>query len=182
MKSLTRWIPLLALVPSLAMAWPWSMDMANQISVKPQEGPDAVRPFPVNSVPMTGTPTTPYVHDAETAMNLPNPNPPTAKSVAYGREMFKIYCVPCHGDSGTGDGLVGEKLIVRPFDLTAPRVQKEVPEGYIWGHITFGGALMPSYGNDMSPSERWDVVNYVRHGLLTDPTAKKRDMTTTDNK
>lgn len=171
-KSL-RWIPLIALVPSMAMAWPWSKDMANQISVKPQEGPDAIIPFPQRSVPVQGTQTTPYVHDADAAMKLANPVSPTPKSIANGRELFKIYCVPCHGDSGTGDGLVGQKLIVRPFDLTAERVQKEVPEGYIWGHITFGGALMPSYGNDMYPSERWDVVNYVRHGLLTDPTAKK---------
>lgn len=171
-KSL-RWIPLIALIPSMAMAWPWSKDMANQISVKPQEGPDAIIPFPQRSVPTQGTQTTPYVHDGDAAMKLANPVPPTPKSIANGRELFKIYCVPCHGNSGTGDGLVGQKLIVRPFDLTAERVQKEVPEGYIWGHITFGGALMPSYGNDMYPSERWDVVNYVRHGLLTDPTATK---------
>ncbi len=173
MIKLLRWIPLIALVPSMAMAWPWSKDMANQISVKPQEGPDAIIPFPQRSVPAQGTQTTPYVHDADAAMKLANPVPATPKSIANGRELFKIYCVPCHGNSGTGDGLVGQKLIVRPFDLTAERVQKEVPEGYIWGHITFGGALMPSYGNDMYPSERWDVVNYVRHGLLTDPTATK---------
>ncbi len=160
-----RWIALLALIPSLAMAWPWSKDMANQISIKPQEGPDATRPFPQRSVPMDGTKTTPYVHDHDTAMKLPNPNPATPESIARGKSMFKIYCVPCHGDSGTGDGLVGAKLIVRPFDLTADRVQKEMPEGYIFAHVTFGGPLMPSYGNDMYPSERWDLVNYVRHGL-----------------
>ena len=166
--KLTRWIALTALVPSLAMAWPWSKDMANQISIKPQEGPDSVRPYPERSVPMAGTKTTPYVHDHDAAMKLPNPNPATPESVARGREMFKIYCVPCHGNSGTGDGPVGAKLIVRPFDLTADRVQKEVPEGYIFAHVTFGGALMPSYGNDMYPSERWDLVNYVRHGLKAD--------------
>ena len=142
--------------------------MANQISIKPQEGPDSVRPYPERSVPMAGTKTTPYVHDHDAAMKLPNPNPATPESVARGREMFKIYCVPCHGNSGTGDGPVGAKLIVRPFDLTADRVQKEVPEGYIFAHVTFGGALMPSYGNDMYPSERWDLVNYVRHGLKAD--------------
>ncbi|MDE2342535.1 MAG: cytochrome c [Betaproteobacteria bacterium] len=166
--KLTRWIALTALVPSLAMAWPWSKDMANQISIKPQEGPDSVRPFPDRSVPMAGTKTTPYVHDHDAAMKLPNPNPATPESIARGREMFKIYCVPCHGNSGTGDGPVGAKLLVRPFDLTSERVQKEVPEGYIFAHVTFGGALMPSYGNDMYPSERWDLVNYVRHGLKAD--------------
>ncbi len=170
MKSF-RWIILLALIPSLAMAWPWSKDMANQISVKPQEGPDSVRSFPQRSVPMDGTKTTPYIHDHDAAIKLPNPNPATPESIARGKAMFKIYCVPCHGTSGTGDGLVGAKLIVRPFDLTADRVQKEMPEGYIFAQVTFGGALMPSYGNDMYPTERWDLVNYVRHGLKAEQSA-----------
>jgi len=34
--------------------------------------------------------------------------------------------------------------------------------------MMFGGSFMPSYGNDLSPSEMWDVVNYVRHGLVAD--------------
>lgn len=167
MKS-NRWIAILALIPSLAMAWPWSKDMANQISIKPEEGPDSVRAFPQRSVPMQGTQTTPNIHDHDAAMKLTNPNPATPESIARGKAMFVIYCVPCHGNSGTGDGLVGAKLIVRPFDLTADRVQKEMPEAYIFAHVTFGGALMPSYGNDMYPSERWDLVNYVRHGLKSE--------------
>ncbi|HQT81077.1 MAG: cytochrome C [Ferrovum sp. 37-45-19] len=157
-----------ALLPSLAFAWPWSRDMANQISIKPQEGPQSVRPFPQTSIPMAGTQTTPFIKTHDEAMKLKNPNQATAQSINHGRELFQIYCVPCHGVSGTGDGLVGAKLLVRPFDLTSENVQKIAPEGYIFAHITFGGALMPSYGNDMYPKERWDVVNYVRHGLVAD--------------
>jgi S-disulfanyl-L-cysteine oxidoreductase SoxD len=46
-------------------------------------------------------------------------------------------------------------------------------EGYIFGTVSFGGALMPSYGDDLSPSEIWDVVNYVRHGLISDGAAAR---------
>jgi mono/diheme cytochrome c family protein len=166
-----HWIVLLALTPSLTWAWPWSMDMANQISIKPEHGPESIQPFPQRSVPMEGTKTTPYVHDHDAAMKLSNPIAATAESIGRGKKMFEIYCVPCHGVSGTGDGLVGAKLIVRPFDLTAENVQKIMPEGYIFAHVTFGGALMPSYGNDMYPNERWDLVNYVRHGLVKDSAA-----------
>jgi mono/diheme cytochrome c family protein len=161
----SKWIVILAFLPSVAFAWPWSRDMANQISVKPQEGADAIRPFPQRSVPMAGTKTLIHVHDREAAMKLANPNPATPASVHNGHKLFQIYCVPCHGESGTGDGLVGAKFLIRPFDLTEDRVQHELPEGYIFGTISFGGALMPSYGNDMYPSERWDLVNYVRHAL-----------------
>jgi mono/diheme cytochrome c family protein len=164
-------ISILALLPSLAFAWPWNRDMSNQISIKPQEGADAVRPFPQRSVPMPGTKTLIHVHDREAAMKLSNPNPPTPTSIRNGRKMFETYCVPCHGASGTGDGLVGAKFLIRPFDLTADRVQQELPEGYIFGTVSFGGALMPSYGNDMYPSERWDLVNYVRHQLKADGAA-----------
>ncbi len=158
----------IVLLPAVAGAWPWSRDMANQISVKPQEGPDAIRPFPQRSVPMAGTPTLIHVHDRDGAIPLANPNPPTAESVQRGRKFFQIFCTPCHGASGTGDGPVGAKFLIRPFDLTADNEQKVLSEGYIFGTVSFGGAIMPSYGNDLSPSEVWDVVNYVRHGLVSD--------------
>ncbi len=166
------WLALLgvALLPAAAGAWPWSNDMANQISVKPQHGPDSIRPFPQRSVPMAGTNTLIHVHDRDGSMALINPNPATPASVGRGRKFFQIFCTPCHGKSGTGDGLVGAKFLIRPFDLTADREQKELSEGYIFGTVSFGGALMPSYGNDLSPSEVWDLVNYVRHGLIDDNT------------
>ncbi len=174
------WLALatLALLPAVAGAWPWSNDMANQISVKPQHGPDSIRPFPQRSVPMAGTNTLIHVHDRDGAVALVNPNPATPASVGRGRKFFQIFCTPCHGKSGTGDGLVGAKFLIRPFDLTADQEQKVLSEGYIFGTVSFGGALMPSYGNDLSPSEVWDVVNYIRHGLVsdgmvTDPTGGK---------
>ena len=47
--------------------------MANQISIKPQHGPDSIRPFPERSVPMAGTATLIHVHDRDGAMKLVNP-------------------------------------------------------------------------------------------------------------
>jgi mono/diheme cytochrome c family protein len=154
------------LLPALAQAWPWSMDMANGISVKPQESVDeanpGMNPFPKRSVPVAGT--TVYVKDQDAAVKLANPIPADEKSVAKGAKLFEIYCVPCHGKSGTGDGYVGAKLILRPFDLTSERLQG-LPDGHIFGMMTFGGAIMPVYANDLTPTERWHVVNYVRKGL-----------------
>jgi len=151
---------LMLLAPSLACAWPWSKDMMNQISIKPQEKPI---PFPQRSIPVPGTATT-YVRDQDYAIKMPNPIQPTAESVEKGRQLFMIYCTPCHGTSGTGNGTVGEKLILRPFDLTSDAVQS-LPDGFIFGYLTFGGAVMPSYANDLSPTERWHVINFVHHGL-----------------
>lgn len=172
MKRLSLTIALL-LTPVLAHAWPWSQDMANQISIKPQNSVDAKNPgpnpFPKRSVPAPGT--TVAVKDANAALKLQNPVPADEKSVAKGARLFEIYCVPCHGKSGTGDGYVGEKLVLRPFDLTAARLAEQ-PDGYIWGVMTFGGAIMPVYANDLSSTERWHVVNYVRRGLKQTSAAK----------
>ncbi len=72
--------------------------------------------------------------------------------------------------SGTGDGLVGERLVMKPWNLTSSNEMhswdpKDYPDGYIFGYMTLGGAVMPSYANDLSPTERWHVVNYVRRVL-----------------
>ena len=145
------------LLPVPAAAWPWSRDMTDGIAIKPQKQP---MPFPHRSVPVPETATV-HVADRDEAAKLINPIPATPESVNKGKALFTIYCTPCHGVSGTGDGLVGEKLILRPFNLTSPSVQS-IPDGLIFGYITFGGAVMPIYGNDLSPNERWHVVNYVR--------------------
>lgn len=165
-------IVILLLFPSMAHAWPWSMDMANQVSIKPGESVDpanpGMNPFPKRSVPVPGT--TVMVADQAAAREMVNPVKADDASVARGNHLFGIYCTPCHGVSGTGDGLVGKKLLMEPWNLTSSNTMhswdpKEYPDGYIWAYMTFGGAVMPAYANDLSASERWDVVNYVRKVL-----------------
>ena len=175
MKKLSLAVVLL-LTPAMAQAWPWSQDMANQISTKPQESLDSnslgMKPFPKRSVPVSGT--TVYVRDMDAARKMKNPVRADEKSVVQGKRLFQIYCAPCHGQSGTGDGLVGAKLIMQPWNLTSSSEMhtwdpKEYPDGYIWGYMTIGGAVMPSYANDLSATERWHVVNYVRKVLQARP-------------
>ncbi|WP_035384531.1 cytochrome c [Ferriphaselus sp. R-1] len=165
MKKLTLTIAL-ALAPTLAQAFPWDHDMANQISIKPQESVDGkaggMKPFPKRSVPVAGTSS--FVKDQGAAEKMANPVPADEKSVAEGKRLFAIYCSACHGAGGKGDGKVGEKLVLQPFDLTADQTRSRT-DGFIWGYMTFGGAIMPAYANDLNATERWHVVNYVRKTL-----------------
>ncbi len=167
MKKLTL-ATVLFLTPMLAQAWPWSKDMSEQISVKPQESVDTNNPgmatYPEHSVPVPGTTVFLKDQDMDSAEKLKNPVTADEKSVALGGRLFGIYCTPCHGYQGKGDGLVGKKLILQPFDLTAD-MTKQRTDGFIFGRITFGGAVMPSYANDLSPTERWHLINYVRKVL-----------------
>ena len=156
----------LLLTPVLAQAWPWSDDMANQVSAKPQESADKNSPgmkvFPKRSIPVPATAS--LVKDMAAAEKLVNPVAADDKSIAHGSKLFQIYCVPCHGSAGKGDGLVGTKMLLKPYDLTAEQTVART-DGFIWGYMTFGGAIMPNYANDLSPTERWQVVNYMRKVL-----------------
>jgi mono/diheme cytochrome c family protein len=113
------------------------------------------------------------VKDLEAADKLKNPVVTDAKSVEKGGNLFAIYCTPCHGKAGKGDGYVGAKLALRPYDLSAEQT-RDRSDGYIFGMMTFGGAVMPIYANDLSPMERWNVVNYVRKVVQAQPNATKK--------
>jgi mono/diheme cytochrome c family protein len=173
---LSKLVLLGVLMPGAALAWPWSQDMMNQPSIKPQEGTEATRPFPTHSVPITGIPT--KIHNRDEAKGLTNPIPATEDSINKGRTLFRIYCAACHGLTGGANSPVTAKI--GAINLRDDYVQKELTEGWIFGTITFGSAIMPAYGeplgrddhrgaDDLSVEERWDVVNYVKHAMLKDP-------------
>jgi mono/diheme cytochrome c family protein len=90
----------------------------------------------------------------------PNPVPRSSESVARGETLYRIYCTPCHGLGGKGDGPVTPRFIPPP-DLTSPQIQGRT-DGRMAAYIGYGGAIMPPYGEALSVTERWDLVNYLR--------------------
>jgi len=97
------------------------------------------------------------------AAKVPNPIKPSERSVTSGRDLYRVYCVPCHGAEAKGGvtGLVATKFIPTP-DLTNAALQKQRTDGYWHSYIVVGGAVMPAYGETMSSEEAWHVVNYLR--------------------
>ena len=154
-----------------ALAWPWSVDMMNQPSIKPQETQDGVIfNFPKRSIPVNGRPT--KVSDRVEADGLTNPIAATKESIKQGKQLYTMYCSACHGMNGKADKPLSKLIFAA--DLTSQRVQYGISDGWLWGTITFGSAIMPAYGvvgqqgggsNDLNPEERWHVVNFVRNGL-----------------
>ncbi|HEY9164214.1 MAG TPA: cytochrome c [Magnetovibrio sp.] len=161
-----------------ALAWPWSTDMMNQRSFKPQE---KATPFPARSVPVSGIPSRAWA-DREATQDLVNPHPATPQNLARGKTLFTIYCAACHGQTGRAESEVAKRGMPAN-DLTDDYVQTDLSEGWIFGTITFGSAVMPPYGragdqndeargsNDLSVDERWLVVNYIKHQLKADADA-----------
>jgi mono/diheme cytochrome c family protein len=145
----------LLVAAGLAHAFPWSRDMKDQPSIRPQEAP---RRPPAGAIPREGW-ERPMSRE-EAGRVLKNPVQATRRSVENGRHLFQIYCALCHGRDGKGMGPVAAKFIPPP-DLTLP-VFRERTDGFIYGTIRNGGAVMPAHGEVLSPNERWDLVNFVR--------------------
>ena len=122
-----------------------------------------LQPAP-GAVPITGTevvaravPQTRALLDA-----LENPMAVTSASIERGRDRFEIYCRPCHGSEGRGDGPIAPKLANAVRDLTSETVRR-ASDGWIYGVMTGGfGALMPEQGSKLRSEDRWNIVNYVR--------------------
>ncbi len=139
-----------------AGAFPWSIDMFRGESV--QAMAQSPRVMPRGTLPIDGEP--PMSRQAAAAA-LHNPLKPSAAALAAGKSLFENNCAVCHGGDARGDGTVRFLLRVPPADLTAG-VAAQRSDGYIYATIRNGSIVMPSYADAMSPTERWQVVLYLR--------------------
>jgi mono/diheme cytochrome c family protein len=95
----------------------------------------------------------------DTHGRLRDPAPGDTTTVRAGGRLFGIYCAPCHGPGGAGDGPVTEKFIPPPplFPLVGGRT-----DGYLYGTIRFGGPIMPPYGEELQDGEIWSIIRWLR--------------------
>lgn len=136
----------------------WQDNMTHTVKVVPGE---QVFAMPTGTLPRSGGELVLPREEREAAAKRPNPLRPTPESVMTGQRLFGIYCTPCHGPEGKGDGPVSPKFVPPP-DLTHPSIQKGRSDGYMQHVIGMGGAVMPAYAEALSPEERWHIVNFLR--------------------
>ncbi len=96
------------------------------------------------------------------------PPPATPALLARGRERYEIYCKPCHGASGDGDGTIVARGFPRPPDYASAQV-RSLTGAQIFGVITNGYGVMFPYGDRVDAQDRWAVVAYVRALQLARP-------------
>ena len=123
---------------------------------------------PEGSVPIDGG-VAPFDPNDEPASDLlVNPRPMSLDSLENGRQNFTIFCSPCHGREGAGDGPVSfmgevQGPFVGVMPLTGPAGMTRVrSEGHLYTTIRYGRRRMPSYWRIPS-QDRWDIVNYIRY-------------------
>jgi mono/diheme cytochrome c family protein len=89
------------------------------------------------------------------------PYPVTQAIVARGQERFHIYCTPCHGGLGDGNGMIVKRGFAKPPSLHEQRLRDE-PVGHFFSVITNGHGAMYSYAARIEPDDRWAIVAYIR--------------------
>ncbi|MCB9588448.1 MAG: DUF3341 domain-containing protein [Polyangiaceae bacterium] len=104
------------------------------------------------------------------ATTFPNQLQVSEATMKRGEQRFDIFCAPCHGLQGRGDGMVNKRaeLIgagvdgwVPPSDVTDPNLMKQ-PVGQLFNSITHGVRNMPAYGPQIDVEDRWAIILYVR--------------------
>ena len=84
-------------------------------------------------------------------------------SIERGDLLYAIHCALCHGENGKGDGPLTEFYTERPpGDLTAPNVAAQF-DAVLFRTISFGFGQMPPLVENLTPRERWDVINFLRN-------------------
>ena len=93
----------------------------------------------------------------------PPPDFANPQSVARGAEVYRTYCVHCHGSNFDGQGTVGQSFAPLPGDLRSARVQELAP-GTLFKEISFGipGGRQPALASTISVEDRWRVTAFVQ--------------------
>lgn len=89
------------------------------------------------------------------------PFPITKKVLQRGKERYEIYCAPCHGRTGAGDGMIVRRGFSQPPTYHQERLRK-APVGHYFDVITNGYGAMYPYADKVSPEDRWAITAYIR--------------------
>jgi mono/diheme cytochrome c family protein len=78
-----------------------------------------------------------------------------------GQERFNVFCSPCHGRTGLGDGMVVRRGYRAPTSFHDARL-RQAPPGYIFDVITHGFGAMPDYATQIPVPDRWAIAAYIK--------------------
>ncbi len=122
-----------------------------------------VRPIPANTIARGELKDTDEIHTgAKNGAFLETiPVPVNLDVLNRGWERFEIYCTPCHGYLGDGDGMIARRGFMSPPNLHSDRV-RQLPPGYVYQVIANGYGAMPDYGTQIAVNDRWAIVAYLR--------------------
>ena len=139
---------------SLTVALAACDNMANQPKLNPYE-------LPYGS--QVQWPVKPPSHTIarDQPLRPPGPPPVTVALLERGRQRFDVYCSPCHGRFGDGDGIIVQRGFPHPPSYYSD-VLRNAPNQVFYDVITNGYGVMFSYADRVDAADRWAIVAYIR--------------------
>jgi len=113
------------------------------------------------------------------------PAPVTRATLDRGQARYEIFCAPCHGRAGDGQGMVAQRGLRRlPATFHSDRL-RQAPPGYFFDVITNGFGAMQDYRSQIPVNDRWAIVAYIwvlqlsQHASVDDvPEAERESLDT----
>jgi hypothetical protein len=102
------------------------------------------------------------------------PLPVNLELLERGEGRYKIFCTPCHGLQGDGNGMIVMRGMKHPPSYHDDRL-RQAPNGYFYDVVTNGFGQMLSYSAQIPPRDRWAIIAYVR-ALQLSRNAKVTDL------
>jgi len=166
---LSKW-QLLALAACLLAAG-CRQNMHNQHKIKPlgestffADGQGA-RPLPAHTVARgdlrEGLAFTGLGPDNKPVAQMPPEIKVDRELLLRGQERFNIYCSPCHGRLGLGNGMIVQRGYKTPTSYHIERL-RAAPIGYFFNVMTEGYGVMPTYAPQIPVHDRWAIAAYIR--------------------
>lgn len=160
-----RWVGLLCLILLAAC----SNGMEDQPKYEPYEATilftnsTSARPLVANTVARGQLRADSHLYDGlvEGQLATEYPFPVTDEVLRRGQERYNIYCAPCHGLSGYGDGIIVRRGFTPPPSFHTERI-RSLPLGHIFDVITNGLGAMYAYRDRIPPEDRWAIIAYMQ--------------------
>src|SRR5258705_2995085 len=102
------------------------------------------------------------------------PLPVNLELLERGEGRYQIFCTPCHGLQGDGNGMVAMRGMKPPPSYHQDRL-RQAPNGYFYDNITNGFGQMLGYSAQIPPRDRWAIIAYIR-ALQLSGSAKAADL------
>ncbi len=184
MRGTRAWWPLATL---LVLAAGCRQKMGDQPRYKPLAASDlftdglSARPLVEGAVARGQLRTDQEFHTGKAGKELVRtfPFPVTRAVLERGRERYNIFCSPCHGRLGNGDGMVVVRGLRPPPSYHIDRL-REAPPGHFFDVVTNGFGAMASYASRIPVRDRWAIIAYIRalqfsqHATFADVPAGER--------
>jgi hypothetical protein len=163
-KFCCPWLVVIFVAACVALVGGCQQDMADQPKAKPLspsgffEDGRSERPVVENTVARGAV--------ADDELFLPKdsnsfPLPLTQELLERGRDRYRIFCTPCHGLQGDGNGMIAIRGMKHPPTFHQDRL-RQVPNGYLFDVVTNGFGAMLGYSAQIPPRDRWAIIAFVR--------------------